>query len=66
MKIKLIAISFILVILSALNSSSIGLLGIDVISTLLGFSPIFLRAVHALIGGAGVYLAIMMRYLIFK
>jgi uncharacterized membrane protein YuzA (DUF378 family) len=57
MKLKIIGLSLILVIISALNSGSIGLFGLDIIATIFGFSPFLVRLLYVFIGASGGYLA---------
>lgn len=64
MKAKFLGLSLILVIISALNHGSIAVFGLDIIASLFGFSPLFVKALYALIGVAGVYLALGMRNLL--
>ena len=59
MKLKILGISLILVIIAAINSGSIGLFGLDLIASILGFSPLLVRVVYILIGTAGAYLALV-------
>jgi uncharacterized membrane protein YuzA (DUF378 family) len=56
MKLKIIGLSLILVIISALNSGSIGF-GLDIIATIFGFSPFLVRLLYVFIGASGGYLA---------
>lgn len=59
MKIKIIGLSLILVILSAVNHGTIGLFGVDLLAMIFGFSPFFVRLMQVFIGTAGAYLAFL-------
>jgi hypothetical protein len=59
MKIKLIGICLILVVIGAINWGAIGLFGLDLISSIFGISPTFVRVAYACVGAAGGYLAFL-------
>lgn len=59
MKIKLLALSIILIILGSINWGLIGVFGFDLVAAVLGFSPLVVRIVYALVGAAGVYVGIL-------
>ena len=53
----MLSISLLLAIIGAVNWGLVGLLGIDLVATLFGFSPPLIRAVYIIVGAAGLYLA---------
>lgn len=61
MKARLIGLSLLLVILGAVNWGSIGFFGQDLISTLFGFSPLFVRILYSVVGVAGIHIALIMK-----
>lgn len=61
MKLNLKTVVVWLLVLGAINWGLVGLLGIDIVSTLLGGSgSLFVKVVYILIGLAGVYKAYML------
>ena len=61
MKTRLIGLSLLLVILGAINWGSIGFFGIDLVSTIFGFSPLFVKILYVLVGVAGIHIALVMK-----
>jgi len=61
MKTRLIGLSLLLVILGAINWGSIGFFGQDIIASIFGFSPWFVRILYSLVGVAGLHIALVMK-----
>lgn len=61
MKLKILGICLVLVIIGSINWGTIGLFGLDIVTTLFGFSPTLVRILHGIIGLAGTYLLFLVK-----
>ncbi|MBM3633617.1 MAG: DUF378 domain-containing protein [Alphaproteobacteria bacterium] len=61
MKIKLVITAFILAVIGAINWGTVGVLGINLVEVLFGFSPLLVKSVYTLVGLSGLYLLVVGR-----